>query len=257
MSAKKLKHAPISAAAVLRSSNKPFKLLQPANLMNRGNLLSVLLFALLLASPFALAAELFDPAEKFEGSFGVNPEKIPASSDEIRASYLKQEWSGFLKENKYLGPPTRVADAILTFLNPVFKLVLGVPYVLSWLFIFALLCWFTLFYFVYPPMSAMLQSKPLAILSATIIASLAGLSGVIRRAADMLNTIVTERWLLYVSLLLALLIAFILHLVGKNIKAAIKQAKESSAKEQEKQDRAVLHVDAEAAKKDLESRDTS
>lgn len=221
--------------------------------MNTRVLVSLLALSALLLLPFVLATELFDPAEQLEKETGIDINNIPTDPETIKKNYLKQEWSSFLNENKYLGPPTRVIDAILTFLDPFFKIILGVPYSLSWLFIFALLCWFALFYFAHPPMSEFIESKPLSILSAAIVASIVGTTGVIRRAADMLNTVITERWLLYLSLFLTLIIGVILHLLGKHIKTMIKQNKEAAAKEQEKHDRTVLHVDAKVAEKELDS----
>ena len=212
---------------------------------------------LIVLSPILLlvsALETLDPAEKLQQATGVDVQNLPQGADEIRTQYLKREWATLFKQNKYLGPPITVIDVSLTFLSPLFAIILGVPYAFSWLFTFALLLWLILFVLLFPVTSALFERKLLGALAATIIASLAGTAGGIKKAADLLATIITQRWLAWISFILALIILAIASLLGKNFKKLIKKEKESAAKEQEKHDRAILHKEAEIAREDLDSR---
>lgn len=183
-----------------------------------------------------------------------NVQKLQGVADEdTRTEYLKQQWGELLVKAKFIGPIIKVLDAFMTAMSPFFKIVLGVPYTMSWLFIFALLIWIGLF-FLLKPISSELTGKGIygAGISFAIV-SLIGLSGVIKQAADLLSTIITQTWMLWLAFFLAIIYVLIFDKIGKAIKAKIKKSKENEAKEQTKQDQEIIHKDADIAKKELDS----
>jgi len=160
---------------------------------------------------------------------GQDPEELieqTKNKTQTSAEYLKQEWKKILEKKPVIGPIINIADKIFTALNPLFKIILGVDYGLSWAFIFSLIIWLTLLIFIYQPLSGMLDNKILGLIASFIIASLIGISGVIRGAINLMSTIITKRWLFWVSLLLTVLISIIIIQLGGGLKKILQEESE-------------------------------
>lgn len=186
---------------------------------------------------------------------------LPSDAEQIKnlgekamnTSYLKQEWTTMILENKYFGPVFSFIDKVLELINPFFKIVLGVEYSLSWEFIFALAIWLVLFFILYPITKAILNSNTLLSLIATFaIVSLIGLGGVIKKAVDMLSFMINNVQIAWISLAITIIILIIIIIFGKMFSNWIKKEKKLSEKEQESRDKEIQHRSAEADKKNLE-----
>jgi len=191
------------------------------------------------------------PDDVIQNQVGINPENLPSPEnlDELKSKYLQQEWGKIIINKPVIGS----IHKFLLSINPLFKAILGVEYSLSWAFAFAIIIWFCLFKLLYPPASQLFGNKWSGFLGAFIISSLIGLSGVIKKAVDMLSFVIKNQWLVWVSLLIAILFVFLFDYFGKSIKKYMKQEKEQSKKEQTEQDRQVLHAQANVAKQELKS----
>lgn len=175
------------------------------------------------------------------------------TTEENKTQYLKTEWNKLLVKQPIIGPVINVMDKVLSFLNPFFKIVIGYEYSFSWAFIFGIMIWLILFFFINPIMSQILNNGLFGGLSAAIIASLVGLSGVIKEAADLLSFVITNVWIAWLSLLIAIILALLAEKLGKNVKAKIKKAKEAEEERKTSESRAIVQAEGRAAKKGLEA----
>lgn len=216
----------------------------------------ILFFALLLLAPFFsfVDAQGSDPSAAVKDVVGFDPSKLPnpENIDDIKTEYMKKEWYLILKDKPVIGPIIIVFNKVLTALSPAFVKILGVGYSFSWAFIFAVCFWLALFLLLTPITSQLFGSTPLGILGGFILASLVGLTGVIRKAVDTMVFAITNWWIATASLIVAIIILVICPMLGKEIKKYIAQQKEAAAKEKTARDRALLATDADIAKKDLD-----
>jgi hypothetical protein len=173
------------------------------------------------------------------------------SNNETRDEYLKKEWKKIFSKNKYLSPIFNFFDKILNFFNPFFKIVLGVEYDLSWAFIFALAIWMILFMFLYQPVGALFNNTAFGIIGSFIITSLIGLSGVIKKAVELLSTAITERWLIGIAIFVTIIIGIIIVYFGGNLKKFIEQQKEKHEKEKTEQHRKIIETSADIEKEKM------
>ncbi len=182
-----------------------------------------------------------------------NPEEIieqAKNQTQTSGEYLKKEWKKILQNKPIIGPTINILDKIFTALNPLFKIILGVDYGLSWAFIFALMIWVILVVMIYYPASGVFNGKISGLLVSMIISSLVGLSGVIKKAVDLLIIIITKRWLFWISLILTILIGII---IWKLESSFFKKLKEKAEKIKTEEAQKTIQVAGEVAKKELEN----
>lgn len=211
-----------------------------------------ILIAVLLSLPFAFAEtigdldKLKDTTDNIESNL-----EIAKNPELIREKYLNKEWFNIL--NKSNRTYIKTLLFAIKYTNPFFKTVLGMNISFSWIFVFSLIIWLGFFFFLISPLSEIFRKKSLGLLASFSIASLIGISGVIKKAAEMLSFIIKNRWIASICFILAILIVFILKKLGLNIGKNIKNSRENTAKEQLEQDRKMIHSDAKIAKQDLDS----
>jgi hypothetical protein len=169
-----------------------------------------------------------------------------------KSDYLKQEWVKILEKNKILGPIFKVINSVFVFLSPFFKIVLGYDS-LSWGFIFAIAIWIALFFLISPAISQMIGSGLTGGLASFAIVSLVGLSGVIKKAVDMLNTVINNTWIFWVSLGVAILVVFIASIFGKQLKNWIKKMKKESEEAKTTEAQKTIQTTGKVAEKELET----
>lgn len=143
-----------------------------------------------------------------------------------------------------------VADFFSIF-DPFFKIVLGVEYSFTLAFILAIILWFTLFFLISPILSVIFAKKIYGYIGGFCIASLIGLSGVVRKTVDTISLAIKTPKLAVICFIIALIIV----LLSAFFKELFKKSKEEEKKEQEKRDREILHAGAEAVKKQLSQKD--
>jgi len=142
---------------------------------------------------------------------------------------------------------------ILEKLNPIFSKILGVDYSFSWLFLFAVIIWLVLFFIILPIASVLFGKWYFGLIAGFAITSLIGLSGVIRKGAQMISNIITTWWLALICLIITAIIGVLLYFFSESFNKWTKKQKEQDEKIKEKQDKEILHTSAEIEKKKLES----
>jgi hypothetical protein len=102
----------------------------------------IFLLVLLLVNVGAQLNQIDNAAKKIEDA-----EKI-ITDDDLRADYLKQEWTKILNDTA-VGPILNKADGYFEYSSPFFKIILGMPYSLSWLFFLSLFIYLLLILYLY------------------------------------------------------------------------------------------------------------
>ncbi|HRZ85892.1 MAG TPA: hypothetical protein P5277_03865 [Candidatus Paceibacterota bacterium] len=220
-------------------------------------ILSVFLLAININSNFVSAAIGDINPENTEDPLGtgINIEEVSEDPDLLQnksRDYLKQEWTKIFEGNSF-GRVILGVSNILEALSPLFKIVLGVEYSMSWSFVFATAIWLTLFLILFNPAGAIFGNKLFGFIGAFVIASLVGVSGVIKKSVDMLNFMITNKWIAWFSFFIALLIVFLGYAIGKVFSKNIEASKENAAKQKLKEDREIIGTHAEVSKVNLES----
>ena len=232
-------------------------------------IISIILLSLIL-NLFLISIKAEDssipPMPGIPGTGNINPdtglpveiEKIQAignnlTKEQISSNYLKKEWKQMLLDNKYTAPIVIVIDSTFTFLNPFFKSVLGIEYSFSWAFIFALTIWIVLFFFLFQPSKAIFNDNALfALIASFAITSLVGLSGVIKRAVDLLSIMITNTWIFWSSIIITVIIGFLIIKSGGGLKKIIEKEKEKSEKEKTEKAQKTIQTHGKISKKELE-----
>ncbi len=179
-------------------------------------------------------------------------EKIEVFGDkDARNEYLKQEWTKILEKTTIGKAIVWFGENILKPLNPFFKIVLGVEYSFSLAFIFAIIIWLILFVLISPAAIGMSNNIIIGLIISFCITCIIGLTGVIRKAVDFLNFAITNIWIAWISLLIAIMIAVLL---GKLTKQTIKGMKETSKKEQLERDKKIIHTEAKIEEEEFKKR---
>ena len=102
----------------------------------------------------------------------------------------------------------------------------------SWAFFFSLFFWIVLILLIYSPAKSFFNWNPIfPLIASIIIASIAGSTGVISKAVDLLTTILTNLWLVLISIIIVAVIMYVYYKylgdLGKDLK---KDAKNEDVK---------------------------
>lgn len=177
---------------------------------------------------FIFQASALDVAQQIEQQTGINPEKIqdlPKSPEEIKETYLKQEWSELVAKNKILAP----IHSFFLKISPVFLVLFGENYSLSLILLGVIILW------VYVALELTTLIKTIDMLNPWAIRGIAvGISiilaqvGVYRTIITLINKILyaNELWWMRLIILVAFVVAaIILDKLTKVLEVQIKQAK--------------------------------
>lgn len=210
----------------------------------------ILLLTLLILSIFVIVADAQTSPDTTAG--GINEETgLPKSFDkyqevsenlskeEQREAYLKQEWTKIFANNKVLGPVLFYTNKFFTFLNPFWKIIFGVEFSWSWFFILSLGIWVLFIVIIYSPAKSFTNLKPLlALLFSAIISSIAGILGTIKRIVDFLTTLMSNRWIVWVSIIITILLAILyskfMKAYGDKVKGKMKEEAEERREQKAK-----------------------
>ncbi|MEK6859857.1 MAG: hypothetical protein AABX54_03510 [Nanoarchaeota archaeon] len=180
-----------------------------------------------------------------ESSFTDTFEKFQAnanalSEEESRKAYLKQEWTKILAENKAIAPVLYYTDKIFSFFNPLWNLVLKMPFSWSWMFILSFGIWIMLIFVFYITAVPFTQSNLfINFLIAFCVATLAGISGGINQGIQLLIMPLKNIWTVMIAIFIAICIVIIYRGIMKNIGKGIR--------EKGKKDRGILRESKESA----------
>ncbi len=173
------------------------------------------------------------------------------SEEEQRKDYLKQEWTKILADKKVIGPFLFYTNKFFTFFNPFWKVVFGIEFEWSWTFVFSLLIWILLIFLIYSPAKGMTNFNPLlSLLFSFIVATLASLSGLIKKAVEMLEIAIRSFWIAVVA---TAIIVIIIILYNKFMKQWGKKLKEEDEKIKTEQAQKTIQSAGRIAEKELDS----
>tara|TARA_Y100000310_G_scaffold240533_1_gene244357 strand:- start:44 stop:829 length:786 start_codon:yes stop_codon:yes gene_type:complete len=207
--------------------------------------LIVLSITLVIAIENPLEERVDDLEEKVE-----DVEEFIEDKD-IRSEYLTKEWTKFLEKTS-AGKILLWMSNILSKFSPVFKVILGVGYSLSWAFFFSVAIWIMFFVVLLGPIDAMFYNKLLAIATSFIVASLIGLAGIIKKILGILVTVVDSTLAIWLSVIAGGILIFILYAVGQRMGEQIKKSKKKSEEEATKRAQKEIQAAGEVAEKSFE-----
>jgi uncharacterized membrane protein len=203
--------------------------------------IGLLIFSLVSAIYFSHLTLAQTPDELIKAQTGVDinkidPNKVPSSPDEIKQtseSYLRQEWTKLLNKSA----SGRALLMINTILSPVFKLMVGFDYSLSWIFTIALFIWIVVFILISKVARNIFETKEWVgwIISA-IIPTLAGQAGTIKSLSEMIAPIFTNPWIIVLAILVTVILLVLYSKIMKRWGAQLKEAKkkEDESRREEK-----------------------
>lgn len=158
------------------------------------------------------------------------------SEEESRKTYLKQEWTKLLADNKIIGGFLFYTDKFFSFFNPLWKYTFGMEFSWSWAFFLSIFIWVVLIIVLYAPSKAFTKFNPiLTLIFAIVLACLAGGGGVIPTAVDILSTIITNIWLLVLSIIITILFIVLYTYVFANFGENLKEEAEKEELERSKE----------------------
>lgn len=210
------------------------------------------------------ATDITSTAEKYTGGLDPEtglPEKLTPLAEtgekltegEITTEYLKQEWTKILEKSqfgKYLLVVMNFTGKIFSFFNPLWKYTFGTEFSWTWTFFLSFFIWIVLVIVLYSPSKAFLNLNPIFILIfAIVLASLAGSGGVIRTATDFLSIILTNIWLVGVSIFIGVLLVIFYYKFFGDLE---KDLKKESDEEKRKRAQQTIEAHGEVSRKALE-----
>ncbi len=234
-------------------------------MIKKRQLFTLILFISLIVLPLLQAIDTVATAEKYSGDIDPEtglPKQLKPVEDvgeklvegDVTTEYLKQEWLKIFEKSEFgkkISPVFSFIGKIFSFFNPIWKLGLGIEFSWTWTFFLSFLIWITLVIIVYSPSKAFLEFNPLFILLfSAIIATLAGSGGVIKFATNILSTILSNIWLVGVSIFIAVLIMIFYY---KFFGEFEKDMKEKSDKEKRQRSQKSIEAAGEVAEDFLKS----
>lgn len=214
--------------------------------MKKAGLLIIALLILPLILQLVLAQEEVPglPSTLQPGNIEKTGEKIDETAgkiedvenkltdEEARNQYLKQEWDKILLENKYVGSIYGFTKGVLVFLNPFFKVILGIEYSFSWAFFLALLLFIAFFIIAYIPFKnyILVEYQTLAIIAGLIVASLISLSAM-KKIISLLGLILINIYYTMIFALAAILLLLLYAIINKKFGAKLKAEMKKAAEE--------------------------
>lgn len=153
-----------------------------------------------------------------------------AQNAEQNKSFLMQEWSIILYKNQYIGPVLFYTENFFSMFNPFWNIIFGIVFSWSFAFFVALGIWIMFIFIFYEPSKALTNINLLfSLIFSVILASIMGVTGVIRKAVEILGFAISNLWILGISILIAVFImilyTMIFKTIGKIMKAAEKKEK--------------------------------
>ncbi|MBS3080281.1 hypothetical protein J4221_02320 [Candidatus Pacearchaeota archaeon] len=149
---------------------------------------------------------------------------------EQNKSFLMQEWTKLLADNKFFGPILFYTNKFFNLFNFFWKAIFGMEFTWSWAFFISLGLWIALIYLVYFPISGIFfKNKLVDLIVAVIIASLIGISGAISKAVVFLTAAITNTiGLVFFIILMIILIVLYTKLMEQLIKKSEEEELERS-----------------------------
>ena len=195
--------------------------------MKKVGILSLFLLTLLIIS-LILVAET--KAEEIDEETGL-PSTIKNISDvgekltdkEARNQYVKQEWTKILEKNS-VGRVLLSISNLFKLLSPVFKIIIGVEYSLSWLFFLSLFAWIFVVILIYKPTKNIFQAnKWVALAVAITIPTIAAQFGIVQIIVSFFIPLFKNKWIIIITIIAAAILLWIYSLFMKSFGKALEE----------------------------------
>ena len=188
-----------------------------------------LLFLSFLAS-LSLTSQLARAQDEIPGTLaGLSPEEVEKTQEKIEGKwdYLSREWKSIFLKNKLVS----AIDGFFTKISFVFKGIIGIEYSMSFIFLFGVIIWITIFIVLFNPVSVMFKNKLVALPVSFIVASLIGISGVIRMAASSIVNLIKTPMIFWIAFVLTIIAAIFMVICSKILKGKINIENKADEKE--------------------------
>ena len=222
--------------------------------MNKSiiSFLFILIFSLVFIIPLLHAQGLESTNENIDKQVE-NLEDIQNQIDDSPTDYLKQEWIKILEKNK-VGQVLLPISDFFENLSPLFKIILGVEYSLSWSFVFAVVIWLCFFIFFFKLGKGIFPNNILIIfLLSLIISLLIGLSGAIRELVDLLAFIIKDPIAVVVAFIISLIIMLLIIKFSGGFGEYIRKQEEKLKKMKVEADTKLISSTAEGLREGVKS----
>lgn len=252
---------------VIKKSNvtKFHKSSKPIRNILIGAVLIILLILAAIIIKTTLTGKAIDPLNPQDPlGVGINPDQFqnkidnPTQTTNEASNYLSQEWGKILSNSD--NPLVMGIWAIhksLTFLSPVFKIVIGIEYSASWLFALTLTIWIFLLVYIFRLFSIFsIYSKTTSIiisLGMTIIISIVGFTKFLSEKIIGLISLSTTWWMQLILIAIIIVCFILASMFSGGWTEMVKRWKEISEKNKEKKDIAEAKSKAETSEKVVKS----
>ncbi len=197
-------------------------------IFTRSVLLVAALLNIILITSF-VSAQADSPQNIIGSEFGISPDKIPSSPEEIKSIYLTQEWSKIIASKPIIGPIHNF------FLNNqlAFKILMNTNYEFSLTFLATLILWFFIAFWSSKGIrsSQLIKSDigsfAIGLLISIILAQI-GLIGIIVKGALKLILSPEAWWMRWIIAILIFAALAVLYKIVEIIEKAQEQAELSS-----------------------------
>lgn len=169
-------------------------------------------------------SEIINPDDPL--GLGINPDNLPDNPEDLKNisnDYLKQEWTKIL-QTKQWGIFILGIGSVFEALNPVWKILIGIEYGLSWLFFLTLLFWIAIVRIIYDPLKNILQFEWWSSLGiALIIPAFAARFDIFENFVGFFIPLFTNKWIIIISVIIGGLVVYLYHMFLEKFGAALKE----------------------------------
>lgn len=160
------------------------------------------------------------------------------SDEDARKEYLKQEWTKIL-ESKWWGKMILGIGVVFGALSPVFKLLIGIEYSLSWLFFLSLGAWIAIVVIIYEPAKNLIQTSGWVSFGiAAVVATLGAQLGTIQMALNLFLPLFKNLWSTLTTILVVIILIYayssVMKYFGEKMKEDIKRENEQRREQKAK-----------------------
>jgi len=200
--------------------------------MKKAGTLCLFLLALLIINLFVASLAI---AEEIDPETGLPVTVKNLTDKEVREAYLKGEWTKIL-ENNAVGKVILFISDLFKILSPVFKILIGIEYSLSWLFFLSLFAWIFVVVLIYGPTKNVFQAnKWIALAIAIIIPTIAAQFGTIQIIVSFFIPLFKNKWIIIISVIIAAVLIYLYYLFMKKFGKALEEKRKKEDEERREQ----------------------
>ena len=204
-----------------------------------------LFFAGILLIGFA-SATLDDVEDKVDSTLE-SLENVADNPGGVAGDYLEKEWREAFEKNK-VGEKILILSDFIKRLNPMFKLIIGVEYSLSWVFFLSLGAWIVLLVMVYFAIKAIfVPNEAINVAGGVIVSFLVARFGLFLKAIEFMSPFLKDKRIIFLFLVGILILLYIYIRLMNSLEKYTKKTMKL-IKEEEKEMKEKLTEEFEAAK---------